>query len=72
MEVDEQLVRRVGRYRLVERLAVGGMAEVFLAVEQGHGGGASLLHGAGPEKGPLSGPAPGPSFPQLRTFLRMH
>lgn len=28
--------RRVGRYQLVERLAIGGMAEVFLAAERGN------------------------------------
>jgi len=56
MEVEEQQVRQVGRYRLVERLAVGGMAEVFLAVERNEGGGASLLHGGGgPSSGPFSG-----------------
>ncbi len=56
MEVEEQHVRQVGRYRLVERLAVGGMAEVFLAAERSEGGGASLLHGGGePSSGPFSG-----------------
>jgi len=56
MELEEQQVRQVGRYRLVERLAVGGMAEVFLAAERSEGGGASLLHGgAGPSSGPFSG-----------------
>ncbi len=56
MEVEEQQGRQVGRYRLVERLAVGGMAEVFLAVERSEGGAASLLHGGGgPSSGPFSG-----------------
>lgn len=35
MEPEEQQGQNVGRYRLVERLAVGGMAEVFLASERG-------------------------------------
>ena len=36
MQPDEQQQdRRVGRYQLVERLAVGGMAEVYLAAERG-------------------------------------
>ena len=36
MEGQEETPRnRVGRYHLVERIAVGGMAEVFLACERG-------------------------------------
>jgi phosphate/phosphite/phosphonate ABC transporter binding protein len=35
MEASQGSSTRVGRYHLVERLAVGGMAEVFLACERG-------------------------------------
>jgi serine/threonine-protein kinase len=36
LQVDgQQQAQSVGRYQLVERLAVGGMAEVFLAAERG-------------------------------------
>lgn len=38
MATSDQTPVRIGRYDVLERLAIGGMAEVFLAVEQGtHG-----------------------------------